>query len=153
MPSTSPDGPRLRRRGVAGLAGPAVVAVVVAAAAMGAAVVRGGPASDRSTLRSAAMAASVGADHLARERASRSAIREPDPAPGPKVRVTHDGTSGEVLTSAATVGDLLAGLGITLDGDDEVTPPLDAPPGGAVTVVRVDVSQVSEGRPLPVAEE
>jgi hypothetical protein len=124
----------------------------VATAAVGVAAVRG-LSSDRPTLRSAALAASIDADHLARDRASRSAVREPDPPPQTKVTVTHDGVSREVMTSAATVGDLLAGLGIALDSDDEVTPPLDAPPGSTVTVVRVEVGQVTEERPLAVAEQ
>src|SRR5436190_430906 len=58
-----------------------------------------------------------------------------------------------VAAPAATVGDLLAGLGITLDGDDEVTPPLAAPPAATVTVVRVDVRQVTEERAVPVPKE
>jgi resuscitation-promoting factor RpfB len=155
MPSTSPDtAPRRRRRRFSGRSAPAVVAVTVATAAMGAAIVRG-VSSERPTLRSAALAASIDADHLARDRASRSEFREPEPAPAPqaKVTVTHDGSSRDVMTSAATVGDLLAGLGVTLDGDDEVTPPLDAPPGATVTVVRVDVTQVTEERPLETAEQ
>ncbi len=153
MPSTSPDAaPRRGRRRFTGRSVPAVVAVTVAAAAIGAVVVRGAP-PERPTLRSAALAASIDADHVARDRASRSAFRAPDPAPQTKVTVTHDGSSRDVVTSAATVGDLLAGLGVTLDADDEVTPPLDAPPGGTVTVVRVDVTQVTEERPLAVAEQ
>lgn len=126
--------------------------MTVAAAAIGAAVVRG-VSGERPTLRSAALAASIDADHLARDRASRSAFRDPEPTPQTTVTVTHDGQSAVVMTSAATVGDLLAGLGVTLDADDEVTPPLDAPPGGTVTVVRVDVTQVTEERALAVAEQ
>jgi len=152
MPSTSPDAAPRRRWSLSGRAAPAVVAATVAAAAMGAAVVRG-VSAERPTLRSAALAASIDADHLARDRASRSAFRDPQPAPQAKVTVTHDGQSSEVMTSAATVGDLLAGLGVTLDADDEVTPPLDAPPGTQVTVVRVEVTQVTEERRLAVAEQ
>src|SRR5581483_7839952 len=153
MPSTSPDtAPRRRRWSLSGRAAPAVVAATVAAGAMGAAVVRG-VSAERPTLRSAALAASVDADHQARDRASRSAFRDPEPAPQTKVTVSHDGQSSEVMTAAATVGDLLAGLGVTLDADDEVTPPLDAPPGARVTVVRVEVTQVTEERALPVAEQ
>jgi len=153
MPPTSPDVGRARRRRIGGVPGPALIAVVVAAMAVGAAVVRGGSSPHRPTLRSAAMAASLDADHLARDRASRSFAREPELAPAKTVKVTHDGSTTEVASSAASVGELLAGLGITLDGDDEVTPPLDAPPGAAVRVVRVDLSQVTEERPLPVTEQ
>jgi hypothetical protein len=152
MPPTSPDTAAHRRRSFSGRSAPAVIAVTVAAAAIGAAVVHG-ISSDRPTLRSAALAASIDADHLARDRASRSAFREPEPAPQTRVTVTHDGSSQDVMTSAATVGDLLANLGVTLDSDDEVTPPLDAPPSGTITVVRVDVTQETEERPLAVTEQ
>jgi hypothetical protein len=153
MPLTCPDVARARRRRVAGLPAPAVIGVVVAALAVGVAAVRSSSHPDRPTLRSAALAASVDADHLARDRASRSAFREVEPVPPKKVRVTHDGRTSEVFASATTVGELLAGLGISLDGDDEVSSPLSAPPGAAVTVVRVKVSQVAEERALPVSEE
>jgi hypothetical protein len=153
MPPTSPDAaPSRRRRRFAGRSVPAVVAVTVATAAVGVAAVRG-LSSDRPTLRSAALAASIDADHLARDRASRSEFREPAAPPQAKVTVTHDGSSREVMTSAATVGELLADLGVTLDADDEVTPPLDAPPSATVTVVRVQVTQETEERPLAVAEQ
>jgi len=152
MPPTSPDTAPRRRRRLPGRSAPALVAVTVAVAAIGAAVVHG-VSPDRPTLRSAALAASIDADHLARDRASRSDFRDVDAPPRAKVVVTHDGSSQDVMTSAATVGDLLAELGITLDGDDEVMPPLGAPPGATVTVVRVDVSQQTEERPLAVAEQ
>jgi resuscitation-promoting factor RpfB len=118
----------------------------------GGALARSGSSPQRPTLRSAAMAASVDADRLARDRASRSAFRV-EPAPPETVTVTHDGVTSETTTAAATVGDLLAKLAIPLDGDDEVSPPLDAAPGRSVTVVRVDVSQVTEQRPLAVTEQ
>src|SRR5579884_2063581 len=112
MPSTSPDtAPRRRRRGLSGRSVPAVVAVTVAAAAMGVAVI-GRVGSGGPTLRSSALAASIDADHLARDRASRSAFRDPEPPPQAEVTVTHDGATQDVMTSAATVGDLLAGLGV-----------------------------------------
>jgi hypothetical protein len=69
------------------------------------------------------------------------------------VTVTADGSSRDVFVRAATVGDLLAGLGIVVDGDDEVTPPLAAPPGRAVTVVRVEVTRVAEERVVPTPKE
>ena len=114
----------------------------------------GGPSHPGAqTLRSAAMAVTVDADHLAPDRASRSAVRDEEPPASKVVTVVHDGTRRAVVAPTATVGDLLAGLGITLDGDDEVTPPLDAAPDGTVTVVRVDVRQVTEERAVPVPKE
>jgi hypothetical protein len=82
MPPTSTDAWKRHRRRVAGLSGAAVVAVVVVAAAGGSAVARNVSGGHRPTLRSAALAASVDADRLARDRASRSDFRDlPVPAP------------------------------------------------------------------------
>ena len=77
----------------------ALVTAALVATAGGAAVIRNGSAGHGPTLRSAAMAASVDADRLVRDRASRSAFRDlplpppaspppaaaqaPAPAPGP----------------------------------------------------------------------
>jgi hypothetical protein len=152
MPPTSPDAAPTRPRRLAGRPRVAVLALALPVALVGGLALRGGSRPHQPTLRSAAIAASVDADRLERDRASRSAWRD-DPVPPKKVRVTADGSTREVFASAATVGDLLAGLGITVDGDDEVTPPLDAPPGPAVTVVRVDVTQVTEDRVVPVTEQ
>jgi hypothetical protein len=69
------------------------------------------------------------------------------------VTVTADGSSRDVFVRAATVAELLGGLGIAVDGDDEVAPPLAAPPGRAVTVVRVEVTRVSEERVIPTPKE
>jgi hypothetical protein len=127
-----------------------VLAVFVAAVCAGVAGARsgsGGP-SRRPT---ATLTAAV--DHLAPERASRSFARDEEPVPPQAVTVTHDGSSTEAFTSAATVAGVLAGLGLTVDGDDEVVPPLDAPPGRAVTVVRVAVNRVTEDRAIPVPKE
>src|SRR6266850_6595702 len=118
MPPTSPDAPDGARRRLIGLSGAAVAAVLVAAVS-GAAVVRIASGGHRPTLRSAALAASVDADRLERGRASRSAFRD-EPVPPKQVSVTHDGSTTAVSTAAATVGDLLAELGVALDGDDEV---------------------------------
>jgi hypothetical protein len=152
MPPTSPDTPHGTRRRLIGLAGAAVVAAVLVAGVGGAAVVRIASGGHGPTLRSAALAASVDADRLERDRASRSAFRDEAVPPKP-VSVTHDGSTTAVSTAAATVGDLLAQLGVALDGDDEVTPPLDAPPGQSVRVVRVAVTQVTEEHPLTVTEQ
>jgi hypothetical protein len=92
-------------------------------------------------------------DHLAPDRASRSGVREEEPVPPSAVSVTSDGSSRDVFVAAGTVGELLAGLGIALDADDEVTPPVGAAPGRAVTVVRVDVSRVTEERAVPTPKE
>ena len=98
------------------------------------------------------MASALAADHLAPDRASRSGPRE-EPDPPTAVTVTSDGSSRDVFVTAGTVGELLAGLGITLDADDEVMPRRDAAPGRAVTVVRVDVTQVTEERQVPTPKE
>ena len=106
-----------------------------------------------------ALASSVEAGRDLPERASRRrapAVRAEEPVPPPAVTVTAGGAGfprRAVYVRAATVGDLLAGLGIAVDGDDEVTPPVDAPPGRAVTVVRVDVTRTAEERVIPVRKE
>ena len=153
MPPTSTDTGSGRRRPTGRVAA-GVLAAAVAVPVAGLAMAGGGPSHPGAqTLRSAAMAATFDADHLAPDRASRSAFRDEEP-PAPKsVTVVHDGTRQAVVAPAATVGDLLAGLGITLDGDDEVTPPLDAAPAATVTVVRVDVRQVTEERAVPVPKQ
>jgi hypothetical protein len=155
MAPTSTDTPRRDRRRFSGRSAAAFLVVALAVPTAGVAALRGASRSGGPTLRPAAMAASVDGDRLYRDRASRSAVRDEQPAatPAKPVTVVHDGTRREVATAARTVGDLLAGLGIRVDGDDEVTPPLDAPPGGAVTVVRVDVSRVTEERAVPVPKE
>src|SRR5437764_14486191 len=152
MPPTSPDAPHATRRRLIGLFGATLAAAVLVAAAGGVAVVRIASGGHGPTLRSAALAASVDADRLGRDRASRSAFRDEVVPPKP-VSVTHDGSTTAVSTPAATVGDLLAELGVALNGDDEVTPPLDAPPGPSVRVVRVAVTQVTEEHPLTVTEQ
>ncbi|HET9772137.1 MAG TPA: G5 domain-containing protein, partial [Acidimicrobiia bacterium] len=149
MPLTSTDTPRAarrrRRRRVRG----ALLALAVAVPAAGFAATRGGPAA----APPAALASSVAADRDQPERASRSGLRVEEPVPPPAVTVTADGATRDVYVRAATVGELLAGLGLAVDGDDEVTPPLGAPPGRAVTVVRVEVTRVSEERVIPTPKE
>ncbi|MDQ1490258.1 MAG: hypothetical protein QOJ23_2772 [Actinomycetota bacterium] len=154
MPPTSTDTRRRVRRRFSGRSAATFLVVALAVPLAGVAALRGASHSGGPTLRSAAMAAGVDGDRLYRDRASRSAVRDEQPAtPAKAVTLVHDGTRREVATAAPTVGDLLAGLGIRLDGDDEVSPPLDAPPDGAVTVVRVDVSRVTEERAVPVPKE
>jgi rare lipoprotein A len=126
-----------------------MLAAAVAVSTAGFAATRGGPSSGPP----AALAASVGVDREMPERASRSGDRTEEPVPPPAVSVTADGASRDVFVRAATVADLLARLAIAVDGDDEVTPAVDAPPGRAVTVVRVDVSRVTEERAIPVGKE
>jgi hypothetical protein len=149
MPPTSTDTSRAarrrRRRRIRG----ALLAAAVAVPTAGFAATRGGP----SAAPPAALASSVGADRDLPERASRSASRAEEPVPPPAVTVTADGSSRDVFVRAATVGELLAGLGIAVDGDDEVTPPLAAPPGRSVTVVRVEVTRVVEERVIPTPKE
>ena len=129
-----------------------MLAASVAISMAGFAATRGGPASAPPT----ALASSVEAGRGLPERASRSGApgaRAEEPFPPPAVTVTAGGESRAVYVRAATVGDLLAGLGIAVDGDDEVTPAVDAPPGRAVTVVRVDVTRTAEERVIPVPKE
>jgi hypothetical protein len=154
MAPTSTDTHRRLRERLRGQLGVVLLAAAVAAPVAGAAALWSAHDRGNPTLRSAALAASVDADRLARDRASRSASREEAPAaPAKPVTVIHDGTRQEVVARAATVGEVLAGLGIKLDGDDEVSPPLAAPPGEIVTVVRVEVSRVTEERAVPVPKE
>jgi hypothetical protein len=134
---------RRRRLGAALLAAAEIVPVAVVAGT------RGGPSGEHSV----SLAAAVDGDHLARDRASRSAFREDEPVPPKAVTVTHDGRSQAAFLAAGTVAELLTNLGISVDGDDEVTPPLDVPPGNAVTVVRVDVTRMTEERAVPVPKE
>jgi rare lipoprotein A len=154
MPPTCPDVSDARRRDgrLAHRRWALLLAAVLAVPVAGLAVARGVPGGSSHRL-AAAPAAAIEPDHLVRDRASRSSWREEEPVPPKAVTVTHDGSSSDVFSTAATVGELLAGLGITLDGDDEVTPPSDAPPGRAVTVVRVDVTRVTEDRVVPVPKE
>jgi hypothetical protein len=129
-----------------------MLAASVAISVAGFAATRGGPTSGPP----AALASSVEAGRELPERASRGgapATRAEEPAPPPPVRVTAGGASRNVYVPAATVGELLAGLGIAVDGDDEVTPAVDAPPGRTVTVVRVDVTRTAEERVIPVRKE
>ncbi|HYT39044.1 MAG TPA: hypothetical protein VEN99_06015, partial [Acidimicrobiia bacterium] len=92
MPPTSTDTGQGGRRGIgrlgAGLLAAALVVPVTGmAAGLGGRSHRGGQ-----TLRSAALAVTVDADRLARDRASRSASRNEIPVPPQPVTVVHDGT-------------------------------------------------------------
>ncbi|HVW31334.1 MAG TPA: G5 domain-containing protein [Acidimicrobiia bacterium] len=152
MPPTSTDTRRHPFRALSGRFGVAAVAVVLAVPVAGVAALRSSSKSSSSTLRSAALAARVGADRL--DRASRSAVRdEPAPIENRVVTVIHDGRHQEVSSSAATVGDMLSVIGVAVDDDDEVTPALTAPLADTVTIVRVDVSLVTEERAVPVPKE
>ena len=55
------------------------------------------------------------------------------------IQVVHDGLTDTVITNAATIRDVLAELGVTLAGKDQVWPSLDASParGMIVRVLRV----------------
>src|SRR5207237_992815 len=75
-----------------------VVLTVAVALRLGvAAVRRGGSKSAGPPLRSAAMTATVDADRLARDRASRSSVRAEEPAAPTAVTVTHDGSRRDVF--------------------------------------------------------
>src|SRR5205823_617302 len=56
-----------------------------------------------------------------------------------------------VVQTGRTVGDVLASAGITLDGDDEVSPSptTSVNNGDTVTVVRWDTHVVTEDTPIP----
>src|SRR2546423_3890497 len=103
MPPTCDDAGRAGRRRFIRLPGAALLAVALAVILAGAAVTRGGSPSGHPTLRSAAMAATVDADRLGRDRASRSSFRAEEPVPPTAVTVTHDGSRRDVLASAPTV--------------------------------------------------
>ncbi len=126
-----------------------MLAVAVAVSTAGFAAIRSGPSSGPP----ATLAASVETNRDMPERASRSGGRAEEPLPPPAVTVTSDGASRDVFVRAATVAELLARLDIAVDGDDEVTPAIDAPPGRAVTVVRVAVTRVTEERAIPAGKE
>ncbi len=126
-----------------------MLAVAVAVSTAGFAAIRSGPSSGSP----ATLAASVESNRDMPERASRSGDRAEEPLPPPAVTVTSDGASRDVFVRAATVAELLARLNIAVDGDDEVTPAIDAPPGRAVTVVRVAVTRVTEERAIPAGKE
>src|SRR6266851_3485363 len=102
MPPTSTDATEGTRRRLSGVTGAGIVTAVLVTLVAGGIVLRGGSGSHRPTLRSAAIAASVDADRLARDRASRSEWRD-EPVPPKKVTVTHDGSTTEVVATAATV--------------------------------------------------
>jgi hypothetical protein len=152
MPPTSTDVPRVvrrrRRRARRLQLGAALVVVAVAVPLAGLVAGRDGSSGERP-----ALAAELAAARVVPDRASRSGAREQEPAPPAAVTVTSDGASRDVFVTASTVAELLAGLGLAVDGDDEVTPALDAPPGPAVTVVRVDVTRVTEERAVPTPKE
>lgn len=67
------------------------------------------------------------------------------------IRVVHDGVTDTVITNAASIGDVLAELGITLVGQDEVSPPADTPPlrGLVVRVLRVGTRVETTTKPIP----
>ena len=67
------------------------------------------------------------------------------------MRVVHDGITDTVITNAATVRDVLAELGVTLVGQDEVWPTLEAAPvrGMVVKVLRVGTRTETATRSIP----
>lgn len=72
-----------------------------------------------------------------------------------QVTVVHDGQESTLVSSAATVGTLLADLGVSIAPDDRVTPPLDQrlQNGTRVVVVRIDNSQTVEQRAIRFTTE
>lgn len=68
-----------------------------------------------------------------------------------RVAVTADGTTRDVVSTAATVGDLLTEAGIATGPSDVASEPLTSYPadGAAVRVTRVRTSQVVETAPVP----
>lgn len=84
------------------------------------------------------------------ERGTRLVLRD-----AVEVTVVHDGLEATVLSTAVDVAGLLSDLGVGLDADDEVTPPLDASvEGGArVVVVRVERHEVADERAVAYATQ
>lgn len=70
---------------------------------------------------------------------------------GNEVTIVADGARRVFLTPAATVGDLLGEVGITLDSDDEVAPPRETPLAAALTVevTRVETDVTVEEHAVP----
>lgn len=68
-----------------------------------------------------------------------------------EVIVAADGEETTLLTSAASVEELLRDAGVEVDGDDEVAPGADAPveDGLAVEVTRVELETTVEERSIP----
>ena len=71
------------------------------------------------------------------------------------MRIVHDGVTETVITNAATVRDVLAELGVTLIGRDEVWPALDAMPTGGmvVRVLRVGTRTETATRSIPYSTQ
>ncbi len=71
------------------------------------------------------------------------------------VTVLVDGHELRTRTHRSRVGEVLADLGVTLNGEDYADPPLDAPlgEGGTVRVVRVTESILIEQSPIPFDAE
>ena len=71
------------------------------------------------------------------------------------VRVVAGGQNREVITNETDVSGLLSNLGIAVDQDDEVTPPVSTPlaPGMQIRVVSVEVERVVEQQEVPFATE
>lgn len=96
----------------------------------------------------------------------RVAVAPPPPSKAEVAAVSHapalgavlvaDGTRRSVLINDGTVADLLRETGITLDGDDEVTPSLtdQVTAGMSITVIRVQIQDVTgeEAIPAPVEQ-
>lgn len=71
------------------------------------------------------------------------------------VPVTADGETHEVITTGATAAELLAGLGITYDEDDWVTPAADevVTEGSSLTLQRVEYVEYTEEVVVPIERQ
>lgn len=71
------------------------------------------------------------------------------------VPVTADGETHEVITTGATAAELLAGLGITYDEDDWVTPAADevVTEGSSLTLQRVEYVEYTEEVVIPTERQ
>ncbi len=71
------------------------------------------------------------------------------------VSVTADGATTQLMVTGGTVDDMLTRLGITYDGDDELTPDGAQPTaaGTAITLRRIEYKEYTQQEPIPVETE
>ncbi|MGH2727754.1 MAG: ubiquitin-like domain-containing protein [Actinomycetota bacterium] len=67
------------------------------------------------------------------------------------IRIVHDGITDTVITNAASIRDVLAELGVTLVGKDEVWPTLESAPsrGLVVRILRVGTRMETASKAIP----
>ncbi|MDD9207634.1 G5 domain-containing protein [Georgenia sp. 10Sc9-8] len=140
--STGPEVNASRRGWVVGARAAVLVALVAGTGAITVAQASGEPTTAR--VSDASLLELRGQDVASRGQATGRLSREA--VPTRNLTVTVDGATREVSTAAPHVADALAGAGIVLGTEDQVSVALDAPvvPGMSVDITRVTSERVSE---------